>query len=167
MTEVLAIREKHGGSLGDRSSVRLWLRLLSCTLAIEKDVQRRFGARGATLARFDVLAALDRHREGMNMGALSRALLVSKGNVTQLVQKLAKDALVRIAPSPADRRASIVRMTAKGRAEFDGLAAVHHDWIDALVADMDGGARETLYHALGNLKGAIAKGQANGFQAES
>jgi DNA-binding MarR family transcriptional regulator len=162
MSEALAIREKHDGALADRSSVRLWLRLLSCTMAIEKDVQRRFAARGATLARFDVLAALDRHPQGMNMGALSRALLVSNGNVTQLVQKLAKDALVRIAPSPADRRASIVRMTARGRAEFDGLAAAHHDWIDALVAGMDGEAREILYHALGDLKRSIAKGQAFG-----
>ena len=72
------------------------------------------------------------------MGALSRALLVSNGNVTQLVQKLAKDGLVRIAPSPADRRASIVRLTAKGRADFAGLAAAHHDWIDGLLAGMDG-----------------------------
>jgi DNA-binding MarR family transcriptional regulator len=160
MTEALAIREKHDGALADRSSVRLWLRLLSCTMAIEKDVQRRFAGRGATLARFDVLAALDRDPGGMNMGALSRALLVSNGNVTQLVQKLAKDGLVRIAPSPADRRASIVRLTAKGRAEFAGLAADHHDWIDGLLAGMDAGARETLYQGLGDLKRAIAKGQA-------
>jgi DNA-binding MarR family transcriptional regulator len=162
MTEVLAIREKHDGALADRSSVRLWLRLLSCTMAIEKDVQRRFAGRGATLARFDVLAALDRHRHGMNMGALSRALLVSNGNVTQLVQKLAKDGLVRIAPSPADRRASIVRLTARGRADFAGLAAAHHDWIDGLLAGMDAGDRETLYQGLGELKRAIAKGQALG-----
>jgi DNA-binding MarR family transcriptional regulator len=161
MNEALAIREKHDGALADRSSVRLWLRLLSCTMTIEKDVQRRFSERGATLARFDVLAALDRREQGMNMGALSRALLVSNGNVTQLVQKLAKDGLVRIAPSPADRRASIVRMTAKGRAEFGGLAAAHHDWIDALVAGMDAAARENLYQALGDLKRSIAKGQAN------
>jgi len=160
MSEALAIREKHDGALADRSSVRIWLRLLSCAMAIEKDVQRRFGERGATLARFDVLAALDRHPQGMTMGALSRALLVSNGNVTQLVQKLARDRLVRIAPSPADGRASIVRLTAKGRAEFGGLAAAHHDWIDTLVADMDGEARETLYHALGELKRSIAKGQA-------
>ena len=161
MSEALAIREKHDGALADRSSVRLWLRLLSCTMAIEKEVQRRFAARGATLARFDVLAALDRHPEGMNMGALSRALLVSNGNATQLVQKLAKDGLVRIRTAPGDRRSSIVRLTAKGRGEFDGLAAAHHDWIDALVAGMDGGARESLYHALGDLKHAIAKGQAS------
>ena len=162
MTEVLAIREKHDGALGDRSSVRLWLRLLSCTMAIEKDVQRQLGQRGATLARFDVLAALDRHREGMTMGALSRALLVSNGNVTQLVQKLAKDGLVRIATPPQDRRASIVRLTPRGRAEFAGLAAAHHDWIDGLLAGMDAGERETLYQALGALKRSIAKGQSLG-----
>jgi DNA-binding MarR family transcriptional regulator len=160
VSEVLAIREKHDGALADRSSVRLWLRLLSCAMAIEKDVQRRFAGRGATLARFDVLAALDRSRQGMTMGALSRALLVSNGNVTQLVQKLARDGLVRIAPSPADRRASIVRLTAKGRADFAALAAAHHDWIDALVAGMDAPARENLYQALGDLKRSIAKGQA-------
>jgi len=162
MTEALAIREKHDGALADRSSVKLWLRLLSCTMVIEKDVQRRLGEMDATLPRFDVLAALDRNPEGMNMGALSRALLVSNGNVTQLVQKLAKDGFVRIAPSPADRRASIVRLTAKGRAHFAGLAAAHHDWIDALLAGMDAKARETLYRALGELKRSIAKGQAFG-----
>jgi DNA-binding MarR family transcriptional regulator len=160
MSETLVIREKHDGALADRSSVRLWLRLLSCTLAIEKDVQRRFAARGATLARFDVLAALDRHPEGMNMGALSRALLVSNGNATQLVQKLAKDGLVTMQGDPGDRRASIVRLTAAGRVVFDGLAAAHYDWIEGLLGGMDSGARDTLYHALGDLKRSIAKGQA-------
>ena len=160
MSELLAIREKHDGALADRSSVRLWLRLLSCTMAIEKDVQRRLGQHGATLARFDVLAALDRSPKGMTMSALSRALLVSNGNVTQLVQKLARDGLVRMTTSAADRRASIVRLTARGRAEFEGLAAAHHDWIDALVAGMDAPSRENLYSALGDLKRSIAKGQA-------
>lgn len=162
MTEVLAIREKHDGALGDGSSVRLWLRLLSCTMAIEKDVQRRFAARGTTLARFDLLAALDRHPEGMTMGALSRALLVSNGNVTQLVQKLTKDGQVAIAPSPADRRASIVRLTPQGQAEFVGLAAAHHDWVDGLLGGMDAASRKTLYRALGALKRSIAKGQSVG-----
>ena len=159
MSEALAIREKHDGALADRSSVRLWLRLLSCTLTIEKEVQRRFADLGATLPRFDVLAALDRHPNGMNMGALSRALLVSNGNATQLVQKLAKDGLVLIAPSPAARRASIVRLTRAGRSEFAGLAAAHHDWIDTLLAGMDAGTRDSLYEALGALKRSIAKGQ--------
>jgi DNA-binding MarR family transcriptional regulator len=150
------IREKHDGALGDRSSVRVWLRLLSCTMAIEKEVQRRFADRGMTLPRFDVLAALDRHSE-MTMGALSRSLLVSNGNVTQLVQKLIRDGLVEMHSLPTDRRTSIVRLTEAGKREFERLARAHSDWIDQLLADLNFTQRERLYVALGVLKLSIAK----------
>ena len=159
MSHAVPIREKHDGALGDRSSVRVWLRLLSCTLAIEKEVQRRFVERGMTLPRFDVMAALDRHGE-MNMGALSQSLLVSNGNVTQLVQKLAKDGLVRMTTSPADRRASIVRLTPEGKQQFDKLARAHQDWIDQMIGDLDFTQRERLYVALGVLKMSIASASA-------
>jgi len=150
------IREKHDGALGDKSSVRVWLRLLSCTMAIEKEVQRRFAERGMTLPRFDVLAALDRHGE-MNMGALSQALLVSNGNVTQLVQKLVRDGLVEMHKLPSDRRTSIVRLTPEGRELFEKLAGAHQDWIDQMVGGLAYIQRERLYIALGVLKTSIAK----------
>ena len=161
MKALTSIREKHDGALCDRSSVRVRLRQFSCTMAIEKEVQRRFAGRGMTLPRFDVLAALDRHGE-MNMGALSQALLVSNGNVTQLVQKLIGDGLVEMHKPPADRRSSIVRLTPEGRQAFAGLARAHQDWIDEIVGGLDFTQRERLYVALGLLKmsigGAAAKG---------
>ena len=156
MKHVVPIREKHDGALGDRSSVRVWLRLLSCTMAIEKEVQRRFAERGMTLPRFDVLAALDRHGE-MNMGALSQALLVSNGNVTQLVQKLVRDGLVEMHKPPSDRRSSIVRLTPEGREIFGRLARAHQDWIEQMVGGLDYTQRERIYVALGVLKMSIAK----------
>ena len=160
MKNVVAMREKHDGALGDRSSVRVWLRLLSCTMAIEKEVQRRFAESGMTLPRFDILAALDRHGE-MNMGALSQALLVSNGNVTQLVQKLVRDGLVEMRKPPADRRSSIVRMTPAGKKRFAELADAHSDWIDEMLGDLNYTQRERLYVALGMLKLAIGQGAAN------
>ena len=159
MKHTLPIREKHDGALGDRSSVRVWLRLLSCTMAIEKEVQRRFVERGMTLPRFDVLAALDRHGE-MNMGALSEALLVSNGNTTQLVQKLVRDGLVEMHKLPSDRRTSIVRMTPEGREIFGKLARAHQDWIDQMVGGLDYTQRERIYVALGALKMSIARAAA-------
>lgn len=156
MKHTLPIREKHDGALGDKSSVRVWLRLLSCTMAIEKEVQRRFADRGMTLPRFDVLAALDRHGE-MNMGALSQALLVSNGNVTQLVQKLVREGLVEMHKLPSDRRTSIVRLTPEGREIFAKLARAHQDWIDQMVGGLDFTQRERLYVALGTLKMSIAQ----------
>lgn len=155
-----AIREKHDGALADRSSVRLWLRLLSCTMVMEKRVKRRLAERfGATLPRFDVLAALDRHPEGMTMGALSSSLLVSNGNVTGLVQALAKDGHVSMSPSPADRRASIVRLTPGGRSYFADLAEAHHGWIDEMVAGLSREERDALYNLLGALKASIAQAE--------
>ncbi len=156
MKHTVPIRVKHDGALGDRSSVRVWLRLLSCTMAIEKEVQRRFAERGMTLPRFDVLAALDRHGE-MNMGALSQALLVSNGNITQLVQKLVRDGLVEMHKPPSDRRSSIVRLTVEGREVFARLARAHQDWIDQMVGGLDYTQRERIYVALGVLKMSIAK----------
>jgi DNA-binding MarR family transcriptional regulator len=153
----VAIREKHDGALDSRASVRLWLRLLSCTMAIETIVQRRLTEQfGTTLARFDVLAALERHPEGMTMSALSRSLLMSNGNATQLVQKLAKDGLVAMAPSPTDGRSSIVSLTDKGASDFRALARCHHAWIDGLVSGLPAEERDSLYEALGSLKASIA-----------
>ena len=156
MKQAVPIREKHDGALGDRSSVRVWLRLLSCTMAIEKEVQRRFAERGMTLPRFDVLAALDRNRE-LTMGALSGALLVSNGNVTQLVQKLVRDGLIEMRKDPDDRRSSIVRLTDEGQQQFRKLARAHNDWIDQMLAELNFTQRERLYVALGVLKLSIAK----------
>lgn len=153
---VAAIREKHDGGLDDRANVRLWLRLLSCTMVIEKRVRRRLDDRFmTTLPRFDVLAALDR-AGAMTMGALSRALLVSKGNVTALVQTLKAEAMVEITSSPDDRRASIVRLTPKGAEHFATLAEAHHRWIDAMLANLTPGEREQLFALLGRLKTSIA-----------
>ncbi len=157
MKHVVPIAEKHDGKLGDRANVRVWLRLLSCAMAIEKEVQRRFAERGMTLPRFDVLAALDRHREGMTMGALSKALLVSNGNVTQLTQKLKRDGLIEVTPLPSDRRTQIVRMTEEGKQQFHKLARAHNDWIDQMLGDLDFTQRERLYVALGTMKLSIAR----------
>ena len=157
MSAARAIPEKHGGELAGRSSVRLWLRLLSCAMAIEQRVRRGLAADFATtLPRFDVLAALERRPGGMTMGELSRALLVSNGNVTAIVRALAADGFVSTAPVATDRRASRVRLTPLGAERFAAMAAAHHQWVDDLLAGLGAGERDALYAHLGRLKQSIA-----------
>jgi DNA-binding MarR family transcriptional regulator len=163
MTKALAIAEKHDGALGDHANVRLWLRLLSCTMTIEKAAQRLLAERfGTTLPRFDVLAALERAPDGLTMGALSQALLVSNGNVTQLVHKLAADGMVQTAADPRDRRISRVRLTPAGCAHFAELAVAHHRLIDTLFATLPAADHARLYAALGALKTSIASAEEPG-----
>jgi DNA-binding MarR family transcriptional regulator len=157
MADTTILREKHDGELVAHSGVRLWLRLLSCTTIMEKRLRRRLIDRyDATLPRFDVLAALDRAPDGMTMGGLSRALLVSNGNVTGVVQALLRDRYVALAPSPTDGRASIVRLTEEGRDYFVGLAEAHHEWIEMMLAGLGSTDRDALYALLGRLKESLA-----------
>jgi DNA-binding MarR family transcriptional regulator len=157
MTDTL-FRDKPGGRAADsRANVRLWLRLLGCSTVVEKRVRSRLAKLGATLPRFDVMAALERHPEGMTMSQLSRLLLVSNGNVTGLVQSLAKDGLVGIAPSSSDGRSTIVSLTASGKQHFNKLAEAHHDWIDEMFAGLDEEHNRQLFDLLGVLRASIVK----------
>ena len=64
----------------DHATLKLWLRLLACTTQVETEIRRRLRGRfGISLARFDYMAQLYRHSEGLKMKALSRCLMVTGG----------------------------------------------------------------------------------------
>ena len=77
------------------AELRLWLRLLTCTTLIEGEVRRRLRDEfDVTLPRFDLMAQLDKAPNGMTLGELSQRMMVSNGNVTGLVERLAQAGLI-------------------------------------------------------------------------
>jgi DNA-binding MarR family transcriptional regulator len=134
-------------------SLRLWLRLLTCTLMIERRVRAGLRERFAiTLPRFDLMAQLERHPRGLKMGELSRRLMVTGGNVTGLTNQLVDEGLVERQPIAGDRRAHAVRLTAKGKRAFDAMAAEHERWVIDMLAGLPAGDRTRLFALLGELK---------------
>ncbi len=147
-----------GGAPHSKQSLRLWLKLLSCTTVIENWLRNRLrGEFHTTLPRFDVLAALDRHPEGLRMGELSRYLLVSNGNVTGIVQRLEEECLIAREQAPNDRRAIRVRLTPKGKSRFAEWAAEHEGWVDSLFSDLSTEEMEELMGQLRRLQESLAK----------
>jgi DNA-binding MarR family transcriptional regulator len=137
---------------GDHSALRIWLRLLTCTQLIEKRV--RAGLReefGTTLPRFDLMAQLERHPEGLKMNELSRLLMVTGGNVTAIVDQLEKEGLVERG-SPADRRAWQIRLTSAGKKSFAEMARAHEQWVVELLAGLSSRERDELLKLLAKLK---------------
>ena len=119
---------------GGRESLRAWLALLGAANAVKKAVDARLRERfGVTLARFDVMAALERAgAEGLRAGALS------DGNTTQVTAPLLRDGLIERRASAEDGRVAIFRLTRKGRARFHEMAAAHRQWIAGAFAAADG-----------------------------
>jgi DNA-binding MarR family transcriptional regulator len=137
-------------------TLRLWLRLLTCTLTIEGRVRARLRERFATtLPRFDLMAQLERNPKGLKMGELSRRLMVTGGNVTGITDQLAAEGLVRREPIPGDRRAYAVQLTPKGKRAFDTMAAEHERWVEDLLSGLTRAERDRLYALLGRLKTTI------------
>ena len=137
--------------------LRVWVRLLECAKIIEKRLRRNFEEFfDTTLPRFDILAMLERAPEGLRMGELSRALLVSNGNVTAIVRQLQEQGLVASRTDPDDGRSAIVSLTKAGQARFEVLADAHHQWVrDALKEFPDSEQRELL-RLLSRLKTLLA-----------
>ena len=138
---------------GDHSALRIWLRLLTCTQLIERRV--RSGLReefGTTLPRFDLMAQLERHREGLKMNELSRMLMVTGGNITAIVDQLEKEGQVERLDDSADKRAFRIRLTRAGEKSFTEMARAHEQWVVELLAGLTRKEHDELLKLLAKLK---------------
>ena len=141
---------------GHKDELRLWLRLLTCTTLVEGEVRARLRHDfDTTLPRFDLMAALDRAKGGMTLGEISRRMMVSNGNVTGLAARLEAEGLVERRARPGDRRAQLLRLTAKGRREFARQSAAHEAWIAELLAGLAPEERVALFRLLGRAKASV------------
>ena len=137
----------------DHRALRVWLRLLTCTQLVERRV--RSGLRegfGTTLPRFDLMAQLERHPEGLKMNELSRLLMVTGGNVTAIVDQLEKEGLVERLDEPADRRAFRIRLTKSGEKSFAEMARAHEEWVIELFAGVGRKEQDELLRLLAKVK---------------
>ncbi|WP_298629275.1 MarR family transcriptional regulator [uncultured Thermus sp.] len=142
----------------DHQALKLWLRLLSCTNLISGEIRRRLrGKFGTTLARFDLMAQLERAPKGLRMSELSKRLMVSSGNVTGLTDSLEAEGMVRRVADPSDRRAYLVELTPQGREVFREMAQVHEVWITELFEGLSREDKQALYDLLGKLKRSLVE----------
>ncbi len=81
---------------------------------LERRMAEALGVHGLTLPQFDVLATLW-HGEGITQQELAERLLVTKGNVVGLIDRVSTAGWVERRPDPEDRRANRLYLTVAGR----------------------------------------------------
>jgi DNA-binding MarR family transcriptional regulator len=134
-------------------ALRLWLRMLTCTQLVEKQVRNKLREQfDTTLPRFDLMAQLQRNPEGLKMNELSRRMMVTGGNVTGVTDQLVTEGLVERMEVNGDRRAYRVRLTVLGRKTFDDMAHQHEDWIVSAFDVLTDKEIDALYALLGKVK---------------
>lgn len=91
-----------------------WLQLVRAYNYIEARISADLRRADLTLARFHVLVELAKHGP-MSQQTLADSLLVTKGNVVGLIDKLSARGFVERQSSAADRRVNVLRVTPAGR----------------------------------------------------
>ena len=134
-------------------ALRLWLRMLTLTQLVEKQVRTELRAQfETTLPRFDLMAQLERNPDGLKMNELSRRMMVTGGNVTGITDQLVTEGLVERVEVAGDRRAYRVRLTPLGRSLFGDMARQHENWIVAAFDGLSPSEVDALHLLLGKGK---------------
>ncbi|MBX9989173.1 MAG: MarR family transcriptional regulator [Phreatobacter oligotrophus] len=134
---------------------------------IEREIRRRLAERfQMTLPRFDLLAQLDKSPEGMTLGEISKRMMVTNGNVTGLVARIAEQGFVERRRDATDGRAQRIVMTAEGHEQFTRMAREHGAWVRELLAGLDPTEREVMMGLLAKTKAGVARASAAREEAE-
>lgn len=142
----------------DHTALKLWLRLMTCRDLIGGTLQRRLRYDfNTTSPRFELLAQLDRHPEGLKMSELSQRLMVTGGNVTALADLLEAEGMIVREPVPDDRRAIRLRITPTGRERFAVIARAHERWVISLLEGLTRSEQQALYALLGKVKSSVTR----------
>jgi DNA-binding MarR family transcriptional regulator len=133
--------------------LRLWLRMLSTTRLISQEIRRRLRAEfGATQPQFDLMAQLERERDGLRLGELSRRTMVTNGNTTGLIDRLEADGLIERETPGDDRRVTVAKLTPQGFRLFATMARAHEAWLKDMMAGVDAPTKALLLDQLGGIK---------------
>jgi len=144
---------------GNKLELRLWLRMLSCVNLMSAEIRRNLRRDfNVTLPQFDVLSQLQREPDGLRLGELSRRLMVTKGNLTGLVDTLVEAGFVVRVSVPGDKRVQIVRMTKTGASLFARMAKSHEGWLQNLLGDVDKATLSRLIGELEQVKLSVGRG---------
>ena len=134
-------------------SVELLVNLAYTYDVIYSHLSRRIESHGLSLGAFNVLMILSRSEdEGCPMHELGELLLVSRANVTGLVDCLARRRLVKRTQDERDRRVRLVRLTKAGEKLLESILPGHYARVREMLKSVSNKDKQLLSKLLLKLR---------------
>ena len=144
---------------GEELRVRMWVQLIRTFFLMQKKVSALLANHGLTIAQFDVLATLH-WSQGITQQELAEKLLVTKGNVCGLIDRLEDIGWVERRADPSDARARRLHLTATGRQTIEAVFPEHDAEVVSLTKALSDGDNATLRGLLWQLERGIDENEA-------
>lgn len=141
------------GTNARSSAVPAWLRLARVFQKINTRSERVFRDQGLNTAQFDVLTNIGM-TQGRSQQELAGALLVTKGNVSQLLGKLELRGFIT---RRHEGRTNCLSLTPEGRRKHEVVVPMQEAMIARLFSPLDESERQELLRILRKLDHALAE----------
>ena len=135
-----------------RPGVLAWLRLARVFQKIDASSERFFRTQGLNTAHFDILAKVGAKPE-MTQQELAGALLVTKGNISQLLAKLEQEGLVS---RRQEGRTNCLSLTERGQALYKRVVPQQETLIAELLSPLSEDEQHELLRLLRKLDHELA-----------
>jgi MarR family transcriptional regulator, organic hydroperoxide resistance regulator len=137
----------------EQASLRTWVQLARTYLLVQRRIVRALAEHDITLAQFDVLATLH-HSEGLTQQDLAEWLLVTKGNICGLLDRLERAGWVSRRADARDGRTNRLHLTPDGRAKVREVLPEHDALVVRTLSVLDARERVQLREMLRRLEQA-------------
>lgn len=134
----------------DLSGTHLWLVLMKAYRALEGVAVRSIESAEVGLSDFAVLELL-LHQGPQPVNTIGKRVALTSGAITTAVDRLEDRGLVQREAHETDRRARVVCLTAKGKAQAAALFAAHKAVMDSAAKALSKSERATLLTLLKKL----------------
>jgi DNA-binding MarR family transcriptional regulator len=134
---------------------RVFFRLYQCSNLMHKNGTRHMGAFGATTQQWAVLGALARplvHGKGMSVKDLIEFLLLSRQNLTAVLDRLEAREWIERVKDPDDGRARLIRLSAEGNRVWTSMQAPIEVFYTGALTELSDAEQVQLYQLLDRLK---------------
>ena len=135
--------------------MRLLLNLLGTFDVAERLLAKRLAPYGLSPSSFNVLMILRQHPEGCAMSAMSALLLVSRANITGLIDSLEERGLVQRTACVADRRSKMGMLTDAGGRLLEEILPGHYAYIKSMLASFPEEDKTQLTALLRRMRSAM------------
>ncbi|MFN8613410.1 MAG: MarR family transcriptional regulator [Vulcanimicrobiota bacterium] len=134
--------------------LRTWVQLARTYYRMEQTIAACLASQGLTLAQFDVLASLH-YCQGVTQKELAETLLVTKGNVVGLLDRLTRLQWVERRPDPNDGRSNRVHLTESGRRKIESVLPLHDQLVLRALACLEHNQVVSLRASLSRLEQSV------------
>jgi len=143
----------------DRLNNDTILRLIRVSEVLVKAADRFFGKYGLTTTQYDVLVIINYSEKRVSQSDLGDRRVVSRSNITGIVDRLEKVGLIKREGSADDRRIKYLAITQKGKDLIKKVENKYFDTLKQVVWFLDDKDKGELTEIIGRIEKGLRRAE--------